>query len=47
MFDKYVMRGGLDTLDTFETICQEVLTMVGVFMPTDSDMFNDLSLIHI
>tara|TARA_R100001510_G_C7458636_1_gene80171 strand:- start:66 stop:296 length:231 start_codon:yes stop_codon:yes gene_type:complete len=42
MFDKYVMRGGLDTLDTFETICQEVLTMVGVFMPTDSDMFNDV-----
>tara|TARA_B100000945_G_C20012038_1_gene425942 strand:+ start:188 stop:418 length:231 start_codon:yes stop_codon:yes gene_type:complete len=42
MFDKYVMRGGLDTLDTFETICQEVLTMIGVYMPKDSDMFNDV-----
>ena len=42
MFDKYVMRGGLDTLDSIQELCQEVMTMCGMDIPTDSDMFNDI-----
>ena len=42
MFDRYVMRGGLDTLDSIQELCQEVMTMCGMDIPTDSDMFNDI-----
>jgi hypothetical protein len=36
------MRGGLDTLDSIQELCQEVMTMCGMDIPTDSDMFNDI-----
>ena len=42
MFDKYIMRGGLDTLENIEGLLQEVMTMSGMDIPTDSDMFNDI-----
>ena len=42
MFDKYVMRGGLDTLDSIQELCLEVMTMCGMDISTDSDMFNDI-----
>ena len=42
MFDKYVMRGGSDTLDSIQELCLEVMTMCGMDIPTDSDMFNDI-----
>ena len=42
MFDRYVMRGGLDTLDSIQELCQEAMTMCGMDIPTDSDMFNDI-----
>ena len=42
MFDKYVMRGGLDTLDSIQELCLEVITMCGMDISMDSDMFNDI-----
>ena len=42
MFDRYVMRGGLDTLDNIQELCLEVITMMGMDISTDSDIFNDI-----
>jgi len=36
------MRGGLDTLDNIQELCLEVITMMGMDISTDSDIFNDI-----
>lgn len=40
MFDKYIMRGGLETLQSFEDTCMEVLDMIGLIVSEDD--FNDI-----
>jgi len=40
MFDKYIMRGGFETLQSFEETCIEVLDMVGLIVSEDD--FNDI-----
>ena len=40
MFDKYIMRGGFETLESFEETCTEVLEMVS--LKCSEDDFNDI-----
>ena len=42
MFDKYIMRGGTDTLNDIQELCLTVMNMLDMDIPTDSDKFNDI-----
>ncbi len=42
MFDKYIMRGGTDTLNDIQELCLTVMDMLEMDIPTDSDKFNDI-----
>jgi len=42
MFDKYIMRGGTDTLNDIQELCLTVMNMLEMDIPTDSDKFNDI-----
>lgn len=42
MYDKYIMRGGTDTLNDIQELCLTVMNMLDMDIPTDSDKFNDI-----
>ena len=42
MYDKYIMRGGTDTLNDIQELCLTVMNMMDMDIPTDSDKFNDI-----
>ena len=42
MYDKYIMRGGTDTLNDIQELCLTVMNMLEMDIPTDSDKFNDI-----
>tara|TARA_A200000159_G_scaffold26608_1_gene23478 strand:- start:526 stop:690 length:165 start_codon:yes stop_codon:yes gene_type:complete len=41
MFDKYIMRGGDQSLPNIEDLCEYGFMMLGV-KPDDEDVFNDV-----
>ena len=42
MYDKYIMRGGTDTLNDIQELCLTLMYAIGMDIPTDSDKFNDI-----
>jgi len=42
MYDKYIMRGGTDTLNDIQELCLTLMNVLDMDIPTDSDKFNDI-----